>query len=91
MAPAHESGSQEFESLRARHFGIRYRRRMPPILLWAPLRQAEAHAADLRPCARGGAISASAGMPPLAMLPPGHSHREGMLCGDREENYCRFD
>jgi hypothetical protein len=27
----YESGGQEFESLRARHFGIRYRRQMPPI------------------------------------------------------------
>ena len=27
----YESRGQEFESLRARHFGIRYRRRKPPI------------------------------------------------------------
>src|SRR5262249_2566283 len=31
-ASDYESGGQEFESLRARHFGIRYRRRMPPLL-----------------------------------------------------------
>jgi hypothetical protein len=28
----HRNPRQEFESLRARHFGIRYRRQAPPIL-----------------------------------------------------------
>jgi hypothetical protein len=32
LASDYESGDQEFESLRARHFGIRYRRQVPPIL-----------------------------------------------------------
>jgi hypothetical protein len=31
-APDYESGGREFESLRARHFGIRHRRQTPPIL-----------------------------------------------------------
>jgi hypothetical protein len=35
----YESRGQEFESLRARHFGIRYRHRTPPIL--HPLREVQ--------------------------------------------------
>jgi hypothetical protein len=33
MTLDYESGGQEFESLRARHFGTRYRRQAPPIPL----------------------------------------------------------
>jgi hypothetical protein len=38
LAPGqnYESGGRRFESFRARHFGIRYRRQMPPIV--RPLR-----------------------------------------------------
>jgi hypothetical protein len=49
-SPNYESGSQEFESLRARHFGIRYRRQSPPIFALDRTPMLRTPTATARPC-----------------------------------------